>query len=77
MSQHTPVEMAEWMNGRIDAAIASRDWSNPALPQDFEAARVAALFYTFTKHFAKHEIRQRIAASKATTFADLKEAIND
>lgn len=76
MSAHTPVAMAEWMNSRIDEAIASRDWSSPYLPKDYAAARVAALFYTFAKHFAKHEIRQRIAASKATTFADLKEAIN-
>lgn len=50
-----------------------RDWSQ--LPADFEAGAVKAAFQDIRKHFGKLDIRERIKASKATTFAELMESI--
>ena len=64
--------MMEWMESRIDQAVARRDWA--VLPADFEADAVKALYHNFLPHFRKDEIRPRILASKARTFAELRKA---
>lgn len=51
-----------------------RDWKS--LPASFEMDAVRAAFSDCKPHFSKDEIRQRIRASKATTFEELIEAVD-
>jgi len=68
------VQMAEYFFKIIGERIALRDYSK--LPADFERDAVQMLFKRHMKdHFRKDEIRQRIQASKAETFAELRKAI--
>lgn len=50
-----------------------RDWTQ--LPAPFEHDAVKRAYEAIKPYFSKGDIRQRIAASKATTFADLRDAV--
>jgi hypothetical protein len=63
-----------WMLAQVNEASARRNWQQ--LPQDFEMQAVSRLFGSIKGHFGKQDIKARIAASKASTFADMIEAIN-
>lgn len=68
------VQMAEYFFNLIGERMTLRDYSK--LPADFERDAVRMLFQRQMKdHFRKDEIRQRIQASKAETFAELRKAI--
>lgn len=67
-------EIKQWMLTQIEAAEKRRDWS--ALPPDWEVTAVTHVFMRIKPHFdRKADIGTRIAASKATSFVDLREAI--
>lgn len=59
-------EIKQWMLAQIDEAAKRRDWAT--LPPDWEAMAVTRVFMQIKR-------ATRIAASKATSFADLREAI--
>ena len=63
----------EWAKQKIEAVRQRRDWT--ALPADFERDQVSFLYKSIKPHFGRNEIRSRIAASKAQTFAELLGAI--
>ena len=66
--------MIDWGREKVAAAKARRNWK--ALPASFEQDAVRFAFNLIKPHFCKHrEIKQRIAASKATTFEELEAAI--
>lgn len=68
------VQSFEYMSKQIDAVESRRDWNS--LPFGFKTAAVRDCFArSMNPYFAKNEIRQRIAASKATSFEELREAI--
>lgn len=52
-----------------------RVWSQ--LPQSFEHDAVKRAYESLKPYFTKAQIKQRIAASKATTFSDLRDAVKD
>jgi len=54
----------------IIAKRDKRDWSS--LPSTFERDAVKAAFADMKPHFSKQDIRRRIKASKARTFAELR-----
>jgi hypothetical protein len=66
-------EITGWVKSKIDAAEARTNWSK--LPASFEADAVKSVFTDIKPHFSKLAIKARIAASRATTFADLRDAI--
>ena len=63
----------KWAKQQIEAVQQRRNWAS--LPASFEYDQVKFLFNRIKPHFAKNEIRSRIAASKATTFVELLSAI--
>lgn len=63
----------DYMLRRINDKESQRNWSQ--LPGSFEVDAVRWTFEQIKPHFTKREIRQRVSASKALTFADLREAI--
>lgn len=66
--------MNNWMIEAIEKRQASRNWAN--LPSQFEQAQVRQLANEFDDHFRyRRDIKTRIKASKATTFAELLKAI--
>lgn len=64
----------ELFNHLVQPWESRRDWTQ--LPSSFEHDAVKRAFESLKPHFEKCEIRQRIAASKATTFAELRESAN-
>ena len=59
---------------KIAERKAQRNWAS--LPQQFEVDAVRGFFRMACKdHFSERAIRQRIRASKATTWHDLASAI--
>jgi len=65
--------IAEWAREKVTIKRACYDWEK--LPRSFEAEAVQRLYSDIRKHFARDDIKQRIAASKAITFDELLEAI--
>jgi len=66
------VQIQTWVEKLITDAINRRDWS--ALPNSFQQDATRMLFNQIKPHFGRGEIKQRIAASKASTFVELWEA---
>lgn len=63
-----------YMLRRVDERESGRNWA--AAPSEFESAAVRALFErTLKPFFDKRDIRARINASKAGTFAELRDAV--
>lgn len=66
--------MIQWGLDKIAEGKARRNWK--ALPAQFEQDAVRFTFNLIKPHFCKHrEIKQRIAASKATTYEELERAV--
>jgi hypothetical protein len=66
--------MIQWGHDKVAAAKAKRAWK--ALPPQFEQDAVRFAFELIKPHFCKvRGIKQRIRASKATTFEELEAAI--
>ncbi len=66
--------MITWGREKVAAAKARRNWK--ALPAQFEQDAVKFAFNLIKPHFCPiRDIKQRIKASKATTFEELEEAI--
>jgi hypothetical protein len=71
-------QILQWMVNKIDVAERERRarWiacGNAGI--DFELEFTKQLYQTFKPHFSKNEIKQRIAASEATTLDELRDAI--
>jgi hypothetical protein len=67
-------KMIAWGHEKVAAAKARRNWK--ALPSRFEQDAVRFTFNLIKPHFCPHrEIKQRIAASKASTFEELEQAL--
>lgn len=65
----------EWALKQISEEQNRRDWK--VLPNDYEACAVNRIFMRLKPHFCKkREIAKRIAASRATSFDDLRAAIS-
>lgn len=64
--------MRDWMLQRI-AERDRRDWST--LPLDFERDAVRATWQDLRRHWPRKPISERIKASKATTFAELRQCV--
>lgn len=65
--------MIQWGHDLVARAAARRDWK--ALPASFESDAVAFCFRQVKPHFDKRNSRERINASRATTFDELKAAL--
>lgn len=63
----------EWAMSRIAEAEGGRNWSQ--LPSDFQRDAVKKIFAGLKDHMDKKMVGHRISASKATTFADLRNAL--
>jgi hypothetical protein len=63
----------EWVMKQINEASGRRNWSQ--LPNDFEHDAVKNVYQKIKPHFPAGAISHRIAASNASTFDELKEAI--
>jgi len=66
--------MIQWGKDLVERSKAKRNWK--ALPSDFERDAVRFAFEHIKLHFGRNEIKSRIAASRATTFEELQEAIS-
>jgi hypothetical protein len=67
-------EAFEYMLRRIQETETQRNWAG--MPAGFEQAAVKHVYERGLRpYFGKAEIRHRVAASKATTFEELKRAI--
>lgn len=62
-----------WALAQVTSKEGCRDWSQ--LPSSFERDAARFLFRTIRPHFTKSDIKQRIFASKAVTFSEIKTAI--
>jgi hypothetical protein len=70
------MNMIQWGHDKVSEAKARRDWK--ALPAQFEQDAVRFTFNLIKPHFCPHrEIKQRIKASKASTFEELQTAIGE
>lgn len=66
--------MIQWGRDKVAGAKARRNWKT--LPADFERDAVHRVFSLIKPHFVQgREIKQRIAACRATTFEELEAAI--
>lgn len=66
--------MIQWGHDLVARAAARRNWKT--LPASFESDAVRFAFEQIKPHFDKRNPRERINASRATTFADLLAALN-
>ena len=64
--------MIQWQRDKVQEDKQRRNWK--ALPAQFEADAVKFTFSLIKPHFQKNEIKQRIAASRATTYEELERA---
>lgn len=68
------MDTTNWMAQKVQERQAKRDWSK--LPVQFEQDQVKHLFREFKDYLtARGDIKTRIKASKATTFAELLKAV--
>lgn len=65
--------MIQWGHDLVAANKARRNWK--ALPADFELVAVKFAFDHIKPHFDRRNPRERINASRATTFEELQEAL--
>lgn len=67
--------MIQWGRDYVARAASKRDWKS--LPPQFEAEAVAFCVRQIKPHFDKKSPRERINATKATTFEELQAALQE